>query len=123
MADDLEAPLVCGGSLSDLFEPGAVRSPHLCIGVELRRAGLEQELDGKPVALEPVVDQLSERFHGRLGTVKLVVGKIDAVENTQLVAAWRLQRALINVECVPISPRAQHQMPRAWAAVAAQRPA
>ena len=103
MADHFEAALLGRGPLRDLLEPGIVGRADAAVVDELGRARLEQELDRELVALQAVIDHLAEGVHRGAGAAQLVIGEIDAVEHAQLLAARRLQRALIDVERVAIA--------------------
>ena len=103
VADHFEAALLGRGPLRELFEPGIVGRADAPVVDELGRARLEQEFDRELVALQPVIDHLAEGVHRGAGAAQPVIGEIDAVEHAQLLAARRLQRALIDVERIAIA--------------------
>src|SRR5947209_5919830 len=105
MADHFETSLLGRRTLCDLLEPGIVRRTEIAVADEEGRARLEQELHRKPITCQTVVDHLAEGVHRRAGTMELGVGKINAVQNTELLAARCLSGALIRIERIAVAPR------------------
>src|SRR5262249_17987247 len=67
-------------------------------GLVLRRILGEQELDGDPVGLKTKFDHVPESAFGLRPLVELEVCQVDAVEHTQLEAAWSARRLGIEIE-------------------------